>query len=152
VSSELRAAERDAIMPLRVGIKLPHEGLFGWMPGYLGDPPVFGAQADRHLDSMRCVRDFTHVRVWERDPVKTSAFCTEQTTRHGVSIEAAKTARAAIDGADVICTVTGSPTPIVFGDWITPGQHINAVGTSFPGIRELDGTAVARGIGVTTPF
>ena len=38
-----RAAERDAIMPLRVGIKLPQEGLFGWMPGYLGDPPVFGA-------------------------------------------------------------------------------------------------------------
>ena len=209
------AAERDAIMPLRVGIKLPQEGLFGWMPGYLGDPPVFGAklvgvfernfhlgmhshngvvvlfeteygcpfaivdaaeitairtaaasamatrllarpestclailgygaQAGRHLDSMLCVRDFTQVRVWGRDPVKTSAFCTDQATRHGVPIEAVETVPAAIDGADVICTVTGSPTPIVLGEWITPGQHINAVGTSFPGIRELDGSAVAR--------
>ena len=61
-----------------------------------------------------------------------------------MAITAAGGAREAIDGADVICTVTGSPTPIVLGDWLTPGQHINAVGTSFPGLRELDGHAVAR--------
>lgn len=209
------AASRDAIMPLRVGIKLPEDGLFGWMPGYLGDPPVFGAklvgvfeknfdlgmhshngivalfetehgrpfaivdaaeitairtaatsglatrllarpdstslailgygaQAQQHITAMLCVRDFTEVRVWGRNADKAQAFCTEQTARHGVAIAAAGDAREAIDGADVICTVTGSPTPIVLGDWLTPGQHINAVGTSFPGLRELDGHAVAR--------
>ena len=104
----------------------------------------YGAQASRHLESMLCVRSFSQVRVWGRNPVKTKAFCSDQTIRHEVSIEAVESARAAIDGADVICTVTGSPTPILLGEWITPGQHINAVGTSFPGIRELDGTAVAR--------
>ena len=210
-----RASEGEAIMPLRAAIKLPKDGKFGWMPGYLGDPSVFGAklvgvfernfdlgmhshngvvvlfeteygrpfaiidaaeitairtaaasamatrllahpestclailgygaQATRHLDAMLCVRDFTQVRVWGRDPVKTRKFCTEQIIRYEMPIEPAETVRAAIDGADVICTVTGSPTPIVLGDWITPGQHINAVGTSFPGVRELDGTAVAR--------
>jgi ornithine cyclodeaminase/alanine dehydrogenase-like protein (mu-crystallin family) len=104
----------------------------------------YGAQARQHLEAMLCVRDFTQVRVWGRDPIKARAFCAEHANRYEIPIEAKESARAASEGADVICTVTGSPTPILHGEWIVPGQHINAVGTSFPGIRELDGPAVAR--------
>ncbi len=104
----------------------------------------YGAQARQHLSAMLCVREFTQVRVWGRDPIKAKSFCDEHANDYDISIEAADTAHAAIDGADVICTVTGSPVPILHGEWIVPGQHINAVGTSFPGIRELDGPAVAR--------
>jgi ornithine cyclodeaminase len=44
----------------------------------------------------------------------------------------------------VICTVTASLDPVLLGDWLEPGQHVNADGTSFPGIRELDTDAVVR--------
>ena len=104
----------------------------------------YGAQGRQHLDAMLCVREFDDVRIWGRDLAKSTAFAEEHGPRVGVEICPVKGARAAIEGADVICTVTGSPTPILLGDWLEPGQHINAVGTSFPGIRELDTEAVVR--------
>ena len=104
----------------------------------------YGAQGRQHLESMLCVRKFDDVRVWGRHLSKASAFADEHGAKFGVAARAVESAREAVEGADVICTVTASPEPILFGDWLEPGQHINAVGTSFPGIRELDGPAVAR--------
>lgn len=104
----------------------------------------YGAQGRQHLESMLCVRDFTDVRVWGRHVEKSRAFAAEMGPRFDVQIQAVPDAREAVRGADVICTVTASPDPILLGDWLEPGQHINAVGTSFPGIRELDTEAVVR--------
>jgi len=53
-------------------------------------------------------------------------------------------AREAVENADISCTVTSSPQPLVLGDWIHPGTHINAVGSSTPGARELDTAAIAK--------
>jgi len=47
-------------------------------------------------------------------------------------------------GADIICTVTASKDPVVNGEWLAPGAHINAVGACFPEARELDTNAVVR--------
>jgi ornithine cyclodeaminase len=104
----------------------------------------YGAQGRQHLESMLCVRDFTSVRLWGRDMGRAAAFADEFGPRFGVTVEPVADAREAVAGADVICTVTGAAAPIVLGDWLEPGQHVNAVGTSFPGRRELDGPAVAR--------
>lgn len=104
----------------------------------------YGAQGRRHLEAMLCVRPFAEVRIWGRHPDRARAFAEELGAEHAVRIEPVATAREAVAGAHVICTVTGSPVPIVLGEWLEPGQHVNAVGTSFPGIRELDGPAVAR--------
>ncbi len=104
----------------------------------------YGAQGRQHLETMLCVRPFDDIRIWGRDREKASAFAQEQGEKFGVAVRAVADAREAVAGADVICTVTASPEPVLFGDWLEPGQHINAVGTSFPGIRELDGSAVAR--------
>jgi len=57
---------------------------------------------------------------------------------------AVETAEEAVRGADVICTVTSSAEPVVLGEWLEPGAHVNAVGACFPHRRELDGAAVAR--------
>jgi ornithine cyclodeaminase len=61
-----------------------------------------------------------------------------------MEIEAVATARAAVEEADLICTVTASPTPILEGAWLAPGAHVNAVGACFPTTRELDAEAVRR--------
>lgn len=104
----------------------------------------YGAQGRRHLESMLCVRPFRDIRVWGRKAAKAQAFADEMGPRFGVDVRVAEAAEAAVEGAHVVCTVTASPTPILHGEWLEPGQHINAVGTSFPGIRELDTEAVVR--------
>ena len=53
-------------------------------------------------------------------------------------------AREAVDGADLICTVTAAREPVLLGEWIAPGAHINAAGAWTPNARELDAAAVAR--------
>ena len=62
----------------------------------------------------------------------------------GIEVEAVADAREAVAGADLICTVTSSHAPVLFGDWISLGAHVNAVGSSSPAYRELDASAVAR--------
>ena len=55
-----------------------------------------------------------------------------------------RTAREAVDTADIICTVTAATEPILCGDWISPGAHINAVGACVAKARELDTQAVVH--------
>jgi ornithine cyclodeaminase len=50
----------------------------------------------------------------------------------------------AVRGADVVVTVTPSPTPVVHSDWISDGTHVIAVGSCQPTRRELDPALVAR--------
>lgn len=50
----------------------------------------------------------------------------------------------AVRQADIICTATMSVTPLVMGDWLQPGQHLDLIGAYGPGMREVDDTAMAR--------
>ncbi len=67
-----------------------------------------------------------------------------ESNRHGIGIEAASSARQAVTGADLICTVTAAHEPVLFGEWLSPGAHINAVGACIPKTRELDHRALLR--------
>ena len=103
-----------------------------------------GVQAATHLAAMRCVRDIRRVRVWSRSVDRARTFAGRAAARHGVRVEVADSARTAVDGADIICTVTSSREPILEGKWIAAGAHINAVGAALPTARELDTEAVRR--------
>jgi ornithine cyclodeaminase len=92
---------------------------------------------------MAAVRPVRRVRVWSPSPERLRAFV-ERARAAGTPAEAAASAEAAVRGAHLICTVTASPTPVLHGDWVAPGAHINAVGASTPGTRELDSALVAR--------
>jgi ornithine cyclodeaminase/alanine dehydrogenase-like protein (mu-crystallin family) len=61
-----------------------------------------------------------------------------------VEVEAAASARDAVSGADIVCTVTSAREPVLQGAWIAPGAHVNAVGSSVRTTRELDTEAVRR--------
>jgi ornithine cyclodeaminase len=102
-----------------------------------------GTQARSHLDAMRAVRSLQRVRAWSPHRERLEAFVTEA-AKGGVTVEAAASAQMAVDGADIICTVTASSTPVVEGAWLAEGAHINAVGSSQPANRELDNEAVRR--------
>ena len=103
-----------------------------------------GVQAATHLDAMRVVRNIRRVRVWNRNFDHAQSFAERESARVSLSIEAIESAEHAVDGADIICTVTSSTDPVLQGDWIVPGTHINAVGSSVPFARELDTAAVVK--------
>jgi alanine dehydrogenase len=95
-----------------------------------------GVQASSHLEALRLVREFREVRVWS--PRRAKAFAQE----HGV--DAAASAQEAVRGADVVVVATTSQTPVLFGQWLSPGAHINALGAPRPDWRELDDEALRR--------
>jgi alanine dehydrogenase len=103
-----------------------------------------GTQAATHLAAMLLVRPLQRVRIWSRSPQHARQFAERETRRHGITIEPIETAQAAVAGADIICTVTAAPQPVLLGDWIAPGAHVNAVGSCVPFTRELDTAAVVK--------
>lgn len=104
-----------------------------------------GEQAEHHLDAIAEVRSLREVRVAGRDAGRARAFAERMAPRHPrLSITAGDDLRAAVAGADIVCTVTSSVTPVLRGAWLEPGQHLNVVGASIPSRREIDDDAVLR--------
>ncbi|MCH8808173.1 MAG: ornithine cyclodeaminase family protein [Planctomycetes bacterium] len=101
-----------------------------------------GVQARMHLEAMLLCRSIKRARVFSKTTSQTTAFAKREAARHNLAIEAAETAREAVAGADIICTTTSSNTPVLKGDWVAAGTHVNAVGSSVASARELDGSAV----------
>ena len=102
-----------------------------------------GVQAATHLESVSLVRPIDEVRVWSRSGDRARRF-SARAAPNGARIVVYDTARDAVDGADIVCTVTSSREPVLLGDWLVPGTHVNAVGASLPTSRELDSAAVAK--------
>jgi ornithine cyclodeaminase len=103
-----------------------------------------GEQARSHLAAMCVVRKLHRIRVWARDRAKAAAFAEAESEKHGVSIEVADTPRDAVTRADIICTVTKAREPILLGEWIEPGAHLNVVGSSIASAAEIDTPAVVK--------
>ncbi len=103
-----------------------------------------GVQARTHLEATALVRPITRVRVWSRTTAHAAAFATWAGRVHGTSVEVCQSAADAVRGADIVCTVTSAREPVLRGEWLEPGMHVNAVGASQPDARELDSAAVAR--------
>jgi ornithine cyclodeaminase/alanine dehydrogenase-like protein (mu-crystallin family) len=103
-----------------------------------------GEQASSHLAAMLSVRKLRRIRVWGRDRDKAAAFAQAESAKHGVSIEVSATPRDAVTEADIICTVTMAREPILLGEWIEAGAHLNVVGSSIATTAEIDIPAVAK--------
>lgn len=95
-----------------------------------------GAQARSHLEAIRLVRNIREVRVWS--PRNAAAFAKE------FGVTAAGTAEEAVRGADIIVVASGSKTPVLNGEWLSPGAHVNAVGATRHDWRELDDAVLQR--------
>lgn len=111
-----------------------------------GDLAILGSgvQARTHLEAMLIVRPVKRVRVWSPTPEHARAFAERESKRHGVGVEAMGSARGTVKDADIVCTVTSSREPVLKGDWLAPGAHVNAVGASVKAARELDTVAVKK--------
>lgn len=101
-----------------------------------------GEQAKSHLEAMLLVRSIREVRVWGRTFAKAENFKAEMSQKLGVEIMVVESVQEAVSSADIICTVTASTEPVLQGEWLKPGVHINAVGACRPADRELDSKTV----------
>jgi alanine dehydrogenase len=95
-----------------------------------------GVQARSHLEALRLAREFSEVRVWS--PRNAGPFARE------FKVRAATSPEEAARGADVIVVATAATTPVLCGEWLAPGAHINAVGATRPNWRELDDDVLGR--------
>ena len=77
-----------------------------------------GVQGKAHAEALRVVLEEPEIRMWSRS----SGGSAEDVVRD----------------ADIVCTCTTSPEPVLRRAWLAPGAHVNAVGASVPTARELD--------------
>jgi len=103
-----------------------------------------GRQAFAQAQAVAAVRRIAQVRVAGRDPERRAAMAARLRDELEVdSVEFADVA-AAVEGADVVTTITRAAEPVLTGDALSPGTHVNAVGAIVPTRRELDETTVAQ--------
>ncbi len=102
-----------------------------------------GEQAHTHARGMAAVRPLTDIRIWGRALAKAEALATVLAAELGLPVAAHAGVAATVAGADIICTVSGADDPVLTADMVAPGTHLNLVGSSRAGPREIDDALVA---------
>jgi ornithine cyclodeaminase len=98
-----------------------------------------GVQGRSHIEAMRAVRPWARIRIASRTNENAQALADE------TGAEAAESVEEAVRGADVVVTATNSSEPVLRHEWLKPGAHVNAVGSSVKTARELDTATMAAG-------
>jgi ornithine cyclodeaminase len=100
-----------------------------------------GVQGHGHVAAIPLIRPITEIRVWSRSPETAAGLVAAGAGN--AAIRAVGSVAEAVTGADIVCTTTASPEPILPGSLLEAGMHVNAVGSSVPFARELDSEAMA---------
>ncbi len=103
-----------------------------------------GVQAAAHIEAMSCVLPLARVRIYSRRPEPAAELAATTAERYAWDVSAAASVEDALREADVVVTTTTAREPIVERAWLAPGTHVNAVGSSIPTTRELDGASDGR--------
>lgn len=114
-----------------------------------------GRQARRHLITFCAIRpSIEEVRVYSRSAENRAAFVARMQPQVKARLVAYEEPRAVARGADLICLATGSNVPVLFGEWLEPGQHVTSIVASNKGVvmqgsvaqprREFDDAVITR--------
>ena len=103
-----------------------------------------GEQARRHVHAMKAVRRLESVLVWGRDTDRTKNFAAEVSRQEDIDVQVTEDLEAAVRGSDLLCTTTSAKKPTLKGEWLSPGSHVNLVGSAVPTTAEADETCVTR--------
>ena len=103
-----------------------------------------GVMARWQLAAVCAVRKIDAAVVYDKDGERARSFAAEMTARLGIPITPVAHPRQAVDGQDIVVIATSAADPVFDGEWLTPGQHINAIGSHAPAARELDTAAIVR--------
>ncbi len=103
-----------------------------------------GKQAVGQLEAVCQVRPIREVRVYSRTPERARNFCEAMSPRLNIPLRPVPTAVEAVRGADVINVITNAAAPVLAGEWLQPGQHVNAAGSNALTRREIDEQTAKR--------
>jgi alanine dehydrogenase len=103
-----------------------------------------GVQARTQLIALNEVLDIAEVRVEDIIPGKAEQYAKELKDRLELNINPVESTEKAMEGADVVVTVTPRRSPVVMDEWVEGGMHINAIGADAPGKQELDPKILKR--------
>jgi ornithine cyclodeaminase/alanine dehydrogenase-like protein (mu-crystallin family) len=103
-----------------------------------------GGQAKTQLEALNSVRMLESAYAYGREPQRRNTFCDEMSERLGISVYPVESAAAAVRSAEVISTATTASHPVLHGEDLPPGVHINAIGANHAHKRELDDAAIAK--------
>ena len=103
-----------------------------------------GGQARTQLLAICAVRPLKRVAIFGRDPERRRRFCEEMSQETGVAVVPVASAEEAVREAEIVVTATTAREPVVLGEWLRPGTHVNAMGANWRNRREIDDTAVER--------
>ena len=102
-----------------------------------------GALAPYLARAHAAVRPIKKVSIWNRSPQRAQDL-SKELSGEAFKTEIAGSAEAAARDADIVTCITLSPTPVLEGDWLKPGAHLDLVGAFRPNAREADDAAISR--------
>ena len=102
-----------------------------------------GYQAETQLEAVAHVRNIASANVYSRNPENRGRYADKMSQRLEIDVAPVDTAEAAAADADVVCTITSSIEPVLAGEWLKPGSHVNAAGNNSWMKRELDTRTIA---------
>jgi alanine dehydrogenase len=108
---------------------------------------IFGAgvQAFTQVLAIHEARPLRKLLSWSADPDETrQAFARKVSERIGVPVELAKEPAGAVLDSDIVVLATSAADPVIDGNWLRPGTHINGIGSHTPKMREIDTLTVQR--------
>jgi ornithine cyclodeaminase/alanine dehydrogenase-like protein (mu-crystallin family) len=109
-----------------------------------------GKQAYTQVLGVCAVRQVRAIYVYSRRLPECEKFCEELMHRLSIEVRPAPSPRQAIEEADIVITATTSPEPVLPGDWLKSGSHINAIGSNWANRRELDLATLQRSRAIIT--
>lgn len=106
---------------------------------------IYGAgwQAESQLEAIAAVRDLERVIVYSRSEETRKRFAEKMSGRLGMEVESTHAAEEPA-AQDIVVTATSSREPVLLGEWLKPGSHVNAAGSNFLFKSEIDREVVRR--------
>jgi len=103
-----------------------------------------GWQAQSQLEALCKVRPIRQVKLFSRNAEKYRLASADFSKRFDIEVVPVESAEAAVRDSDLVVTITTAVSPVVLGDWLSAGTHINAAGSNALIRRELDEKTVGR--------
>jgi alanine dehydrogenase len=103
-----------------------------------------GKQARTQLLAVCKVRRVNRVQVYSPNEERRRRFCTEMENEVGCEVQPVPRPELAAQDKDIVITATSSREPVLYGDWVSEGTHLNVVGSNFITKAEVDVVAVRR--------
>ena len=103
-----------------------------------------GYQSRGQLEAVCAVRDIVRVKVFSPTESRRETYASEMSERLGVEVVAVEDAETCVRDSDIVPVITDASEPVIRGEWLDSGSHVNAAGANSSTRRELDNEAVRR--------